>query len=254
MKIHKLVAAIALRNRGSRLYGKPMQNLDVESSTCILDNVIGCLRTEHCIDEIVLGIAEGNDAQVFIDYAQSNNLNFIIGDETDVLSRLVLCGDKVDATDIFRVTSESPFPSYEMIDEVWKHHCNTNSDATFYDDVVDGCGFEIIKLDALRKSHILGNERHRSEHCTLFIRENIKDFGVFKYPAQQHLIRQDLRLTVDNAEDLILCKAVFQQFEDIAPRIPLKKIINFLDQNSKLVELTEPFTEKGYETMYRWVE
>jgi len=254
MKARKLVVAIAVRNRGSRLYGKPMQNLDIESSTSVLDNIIDCLRTVQCIDEIVLGIAEGNDVKVFTDYAQSADLNVITGDERDVLSRLVSCGDKADATDIFRITSESPFPSYDKIDEVWKLHCDTNSDATFYDDVVDGCGFEIIKQDALRKSHDLGNERHRSEHCTLYIRENIKDFNVTKYAAPQHLIRQDLRLTVDNAEDLILCKAVYQQFKDMAPRIPLDKIISFLDQNSQLVALTAPFTEKGYETMYRWVE
>ena len=34
----KLVAAIACRNQGSRLYGKPIQNLDVEDGITILDN------------------------------------------------------------------------------------------------------------------------------------------------------------------------------------------------------------------------
>ena len=32
-----LVAAIAVRNNGSRLYGKPLQNLDTENGISILD-------------------------------------------------------------------------------------------------------------------------------------------------------------------------------------------------------------------------
>jgi len=252
MKSRKLVAALAVRNRGSRLYGKPMQNLHVESSTTILDNVIACIKTEDSISEIVLGIAEGNDFSVFSDYADSMQIPFIIGSEEDVLSRLIQCGDIAEATDIFRVTSESPFPSYSFIKEVWENHINTNSDATFFDDVVDGCGFEIIKLDALKESHTLGERRHRSELCTLFIRENINKFKVTKFDAPLHLIRRDLRLTVDNPEDLIVCKAIYNQFSDFAPRIPIDKIINFLDQNIDLIKLTEQFTSDGYESMYNW--
>ena len=55
----KLVAALACRNSGSRLYGKPLQNLDVDAQICILDNIVESLRLSQCIDEIVLGVSEG---------------------------------------------------------------------------------------------------------------------------------------------------------------------------------------------------
>ena len=55
----RLVAAIAVRNQGARLYGKPIQALDVEAGVRILDNIIGCLKTLQCIDEIVLGDVAG---------------------------------------------------------------------------------------------------------------------------------------------------------------------------------------------------
>ena len=61
----KLVAAIACRNQGARLYGKPVQNLDVKHGIRIIDNIISCLKTIQCIDEIVLGIAEGIENDVF---------------------------------------------------------------------------------------------------------------------------------------------------------------------------------------------
>ena len=34
----KLVAALACRNQGTRLYGKPIQNLDIENGITIIDN------------------------------------------------------------------------------------------------------------------------------------------------------------------------------------------------------------------------
>ena len=55
----KLVAALACRNQGSRLYGKPLQNLDVEKGISILDNIIDCLQGAAAINEILLGISKG---------------------------------------------------------------------------------------------------------------------------------------------------------------------------------------------------
>lgn len=251
-KSRKLVAALAVRNKGSRLYGKPLQNLDVSKGTTILDNVIACLNTVDCVDQTVLGIAEGSENIVFADYATDNNLSFVIGDEVDVLGRLVACGIEVDATDIFRVTSESPFPSFEFIQEVWDQHIEKNADATFFDDVIDGCGFEIIKLDALKRSHEKGSEKHRSELCTLYLRENDGDFKLQKVFTPLGLNRQDLRLTVDNPEDLVLCKAVYENFLGMAPRIPIRAIVEFLDLNPSLISLTRKFTDEGYKSMYKW--
>ena len=61
----KLVAALACRNQGSRLYGKPLQNLDVENGIRIIDNIIQVLKKLSCIDSIVLGISEGKENEIF---------------------------------------------------------------------------------------------------------------------------------------------------------------------------------------------
>ena len=147
MKSRKLCAALAVRNRGSRLYGKPLQNLDVSSGVKIIDNIIECLRTVECIDNIVLGIANGSDVSVFKEYALSNELAFIKGDEIDVLSRLIQCGNSVGATDIFRVTSESPFPSFDKIADAWHSHCQKKADATFMMMLLMGV---VLKLSVLK--------------------------------------------------------------------------------------------------------
>lgn len=248
----RLVAVIACRSQGSRLYGKPVQNLDVGQGTRILDNIVDCLSTLPEIEEIVLGIAEGEENVVYRRFAEQRGLRFVIGDEVDVLGRLIAGGRLAQATDIFRVTSESPFPYFEYVTEAWATHVRSDADALFFDDIVDGCGFEIISLSALETSHRDGEDRHRSELCTLYMRENNDRFQIRRVSGPPELNRKDLRLTVDNPEDLVIARAVYKAFADKAPRIPVAEIVRFLDANPSLIALTAPFTEAGYETMYVW--
>ena len=70
-------------------------------------------------------------------------------------------------------------------------------------------------------------------------RENLNKFKVRKIKAPDHLCRSDLRLTVDNPEDLIICREVYNQFIDIAPKINLEEVIKFLDNNPELKKLTK---------------
>jgi spore coat polysaccharide biosynthesis protein SpsF len=248
--MRKLAAALACRNQGSRLYGKPLQNIDVDSGITILDQIVSTLRKIRCIDVIVLGISEGNQNLAFIDFTKTNSLEYIIGDEKDVLQRLIQCGDKVQATDIFRVTTESPFLYYEPAEASWKDHIDKNADATFIDHIIDGTSFEIIKLDALKKSHQEGEDRHRSELCSLYVRENKDKFVINFVKPPSKLMRKDLRLTVDYPEDLIVCRAVYKNFRHKAPLIPLFEVVDFLDRNTPLIELIAPFCEEGYKIMY----
>jgi len=246
----KLAAAIACRNQGSRLYGKPLQNLDIEAGVCILDQIIDCLNNFECINSIVLGVSEGTDNHSFIDFAKKRGINHIIGCQKDVLSRLIACGEAVSATDIFRTTSESPFPYYELIEEAWNQHVDNNFDATFLDDIIDGTGFEIISMQTLMESHNKGQNRHKSELCSLYVREHKDLFNVNILSPPVKLIRKDLRLTVDYPEDLVLCRAVYEKFKRDAPLIPLLDVVNFLDDNKGLKQLTAKFCEEGYSTMY----
>lgn len=246
----KLIAAIACRNKGSRLYGKPLQNLDVDNGIRIIDNIIDHLKKIEIIDEIVLGIANAVENEVYVEIAKDKKIHFIHGDEKDVLQRLIKCGEKVNATDIFRITSESPFMYYQSINELWDIYVKKELDAIFQDDIIDGCGFEIISLEALKKSHLEGDDKHRSELCTLFIRENLDKFNVVKVKAKKELYRKDLRLTVDNPEDLIICRELYDQFKTQAPQLDIYNLIDYLDQNPHLKDLVSKYTQEGYDTMY----
>jgi spore coat polysaccharide biosynthesis protein SpsF len=225
------------------LYGKPLQNLDIKSGTRIIDNIIACLQTISCIDDIVLGIADGAENYIFKSIAEQYGIKYIVGDEIDVLSRLIQCCESVNGTDVFRMTSESPFPFFESVDDSWQNHLLVNSEATFMWDAIDGTGFEILSLEALKRSHREGENRHRSELCSLYIRENLDLFKFLKLAPPEEIVRHDLRLTVDYPEDLIICRVVFEALKDQAPRIKVSDIVKILDQNPHLIALTSKFSQ-----------
>jgi len=248
--MRKLVGCLACRNNGSRLYGKPMQNLDIPAGVTVLDYIISSMKKYPGVEDIILGISEGSDNHCFTKVAAKHGIKYIIGDETDVLSRLINCCEAVDGTDIFRVTTESPFMYFEAIENAWQKHVEGNYDFSMLDHMPDGSGIEIIKLEAYKYSWTYGESKHRSEMCSLYIRENKGKFKIQHIEAPQQLKRKDIRLTIDYPEDLILCREIYRHFQDKVPLIPLEDIIRFLDENPKLKELVQPFIEEGLQSMY----
>lgn len=127
---------------------------------------------------------------------------------------------------------------------------NGEYDLSGLDNLPDGSGFEIIRLDAYKYSHSNGEDRHRSELCSLYIRENKNKFKIKYIDIPELIKRTDIRLTIDYPEDLILCRAVYKHFKHLAPKIPLADIIGYLDENPQLKALVDPFIEEGLRTMY----
>lgn len=241
--MRRLVAALACRAGGSRLYGKPLQLLDLERNITVLEHIVSVLRTEPVIGEIVLGVAEGPENEPFHRLARNLGIRSIVGDEIDVLARLIQCGEAGRATDVFRWTTESPFVYFEAIADAWARHCSAGNDVTSPGRVPNGCRFEIIQMQVLRKSHAEGESRHRSELCTLFVREHRDQFRVEVLDAPAAVHRPEVRLTIDYPEDLVLCRRVAEHFRDVTPCIPLARILEFLDIRPDLLALVAPYAQ-----------
>jgi spore coat polysaccharide biosynthesis protein SpsF len=215
--------------------------LDIKKGVTILDQLVGLIQTIPSIHSTVLGVSEGLENLPFIEYAQKKGIDYIVGDQKDVLQRLIQCGHRAGATDIFRTTTESPFFHYELVDEAWARHIEKNNDVTAIDGLPDGCAFVITTMEALERSHRFGEPRHRSELCHAYIVEHKEDFKIDILHIPPKLKRPDLRLTVDYPEDLVLCRRVYEHFKDKAPRIPIAEIIEFLDSHPELKALVAPY-------------
>ena len=235
----KLVAALACRVQGSRLYGKPLQNL--KANKTILDHILDCFEATPEIEDVVLGISEGVENLPFIDLAHRRNVSYIIGDQKDVLWRLIQCGRAGAASDVFRITSECPFTAWEFLPDLWRDHVAHGYDITVVDRLPEGMHFEIYTLAALERIHSEGKDEHRSEYVSAYPRFNQDRFKIgIKLPSEK-LQRLDLRLTVDYPEDLVICRKVYLALLDKNPRISTDAIIDYLDRNDGLKKLVSEF-------------
>lgn len=239
----RIIATLACRNNSRRLYGKPLQLLE---EITVLEYIIQNLKERSEIDAIVLAISESRGNEAFIDIAEKHKLKYVLGDDRDVLMRLIRSCELENGDTVYRVTSESPFGYLEGLPEAIAIHTETNADYTMHGNLPDGVMFELIKLEALKKSHQDGEYRHRSELVTLYINENPDIFKINVIDVPKELQRPDYRLTIDFPEDLILCRGIIRHFGGDKHYIPYQELIKFLDDNSQLRQLVENITDESY--------
>jgi spore coat polysaccharide biosynthesis protein SpsF len=238
----RVVACLACRNNSKRLYGKPLQRL---GKFTVLEYIINNLKRTQGIDEVVLAISEAPGNEVFQQFAIERGIPYVFGDDKDVLKRLIVACQLGGGDTVFRITTESPFTYLEGFAAALESHKKNNADYTAYSHMPDGSNFEILSLEALKREHREGEDRHRSELCTLYMYENRDKFKFnIIAPPEKHQ-RADYRLTIDFPEDLILCrKIVLSLGED--NYLEFDKLIPFLDERPELRSIVENLTDESY--------
>jgi len=230
----RVAAVIACRVESNRLFSKPLQNVGEVS---ILHFLIDQIKTAKLIDEIVFAISESPGNEIFVDFAKKNNIKFVLGDDRDVLQRLIDGAKYVNANIIFRVTSENPYIYWEGIDNLIKKHIAGKFDFSFLKNVPIGSGYEIINLEAFEKSHKRGMKKHRSELCSLYIFEHKNEFKIQSFNPPSKLAKPNIRLTVDTPQDLLVARIIYENLSKNGNPIPLAKVINFLEKNPQIAEI-----------------
>ena len=92
-----------------------MQNIGKKP---ILAHIIERFKQVSKINDIVLAISKGPASAVFVDFAEQYGLPYVIGDEKDVLGRVITGAESVNADIVVRHTTENPFIYYEVLDEL----------------------------------------------------------------------------------------------------------------------------------------
>jgi spore coat polysaccharide biosynthesis protein SpsF len=236
----RLVTVLACRCNSTRLWGKPLQWIGPELT--IVEQLTHSLLWFRCVADARLAIAEGPGQEVLVDLAERIGVGYTVGSEQDVLGRTLACARAAGATDVLRKTSEDPFFDGSMIELAWAHHVDHANDVTVLDFVPEGTGFEILTMETLERcdeSAIPDDHEHIADYA----RFNQADFRVEILRPAPACQRMDLRLTVDNPEDLIVCRAVFEGLGEARRPIALEQIVDFLDARPQLTALVDRFVE-----------
>lgn len=231
-----LAAILACRNQSSRMYAKPLQNLDVENRVSILDYLVAQLKMRTDIEAIVLAISDREENIIYKKKSKEYDIPYILGDERDMLGRLIKGAQLVGADTVFRVTTESPFQYLDNLAEVFAQHLGGDLDFSVTKELPGGAYFQLIKTEALKRCWNEGGEPYRNEYCTKYIFDNREKFKIKEHAAPPGLGRQaDIRLTVDWPEDLIVARKVYKG-AGLHPSKPfdLLAAIQFLDEHPRI--------------------
>ena len=239
----KTAAVIACRLESTRLFGKPMQLIGEYS---ILDHLVNRFRQSKSIDKIVLAIGDAPGKSVFLDYASRHGLPYVVGSQIDVLERLIVGAEHVQADIVVRQTPDCPFTYWQNIDELIQIHIDSNADYTITSGLPLGASVQVISADALRTSHRNGEVRHRSELCDLFVVENPSIFNIVRVSAPDNLRRPHYRLTVDTPDDLKLARHLQEKLGKSGALLSLSEIVEYLDLHPDVARMNvAPSTTAG---------
>jgi len=205
----------------------------------LLEHLLQRLLSVKEIDGVVLATSEAEENRVLVELAERLGVGVFVGDEEDVLGRYVEVARRWEADDVVRVTADNPLTDLPLIRSLVALHRREAADYTYVpgDALLMGILSEVISRDALERSHRDGEDRHRSELVTLYIKENPERFRIVKGELPPELYRPAYRLTVDEPPDLELMEAIFDRLYRPGEVLETAAAIRLLDEEPALARI-----------------
>ena len=206
----KVLIAVSARMRSERCPGKALAPL---AGKPLLTHLLERLSSLGGTSSIVLATSVAAENDVLAETAEALGIRAFRGDENDVLGRHVALAKTLGVDHVVRVTADNPLTDLPLIETLVAAHLEADADYTYVpgDALLMGILSEVISRRALQKSHRDGEDRHRSELVTLYIKEHADAFRVIRAELPQELYRPEYRLTVDEPEDLVLMERIFDK-------------------------------------------
>ena len=199
-------------------------------------------RLQYCkkVNEIVVATTMSKADDRLCEFLNNKNIRVFRGPERDVLSRFSLASKKYKATTIIRITADCPLVDPVLIDAgIEKLHSeqldyvSNTLDPSF----PDGLDFEIFTHSALTDAAKYADTGFEREHVTTYIKKHGK-FRKLNLVSDKNY--SNLRLTVDEPEDLSLFENLFKTF-NLAFDVSWKSICDIYETNPDMFSINANF-------------
>lgn len=236
----KKVIIIQARMTSTRLPGKILKDVGGKP---MLSQQLNRLRDCELVDEIIIATTINETDNEVEELAKSENIECFRGDELDVLSRYTGAARKTNADIVIRLTADCPLIDAEIVDEIIKDlienidKCDyvSNTEKRTYP---RGLDVEAFFADTLFRLDRLGKSQTSREHVTTYLRGENTDLFLIRQVCDE-ADNSDLRLTVDNAEDLELIRRLYDELNLSEEKLSYREIIKYLRDNPELIEINK---------------
>lgn len=241
----RVVGVISARMASTRYPGKAMVPL---AGRPLMHVLLERVAAVPVLDSLCLATSRSPENRPLVELARKLGIPAFEGDEEDVLKRHVECARAMKADHIVRVTGDNPLTDLETMERLVELHLqNGGADYTYVpgDALLMGILSEVISARALEQSWERGDVRHRSELVTLYVKEHHADFKIRLGELAPELYRPQLRLTVDEAEDVELMQALFARLHQPGHVVTTREAIALLEREPQLADINARLRHKA---------
>jgi spore coat polysaccharide biosynthesis protein SpsF len=243
MSAMRINAVIQARTGSTRLPGKALADL---GGRPVLEWVVRAARTASQIDQVIVATTTLAIDDPVADLADSLGASVVRGSEDDVLSRFIAALDAHPADAVVRLTADCPLLDPSVIDSVagaWAASPLHDYVSTVLVRCLPrGLDVELVTAQALRAVDRIA-VGHDRVHVTS---------AVYADPAAYRLLglcvmplANDLRVTLDTREDLVLLRALVAELPDAPPA--WRDVVALLRARPDLVAVNSDVEQKPIE-------
>ena len=210
-KHEKVTCIIQARTRSERLPNKVLKEIENLPMIC---HIINRVKKAKNIDQIILATSNTDTDKILLDIAKKFKIIGFAGDEKDVLDRFYNAAIIYAANPIVRITGDCPLVDPILLDKMVEFYQANDYDYmsnTIERTFPDGLDIEIFSSEVLKISNKEAKWLSEREHVTPYILKNQNDFRIYNYKNKQNL--SNLRWCVDEEDDLIMVKRIFQEMK-----------------------------------------
>lgn len=241
----KTVSTIEARMTSSRLPGKVLLPA---AGIPLLEHLVRRLKAVPSIDAIVLATTVNEADDPLIELAARLGIFAFRGDEDDVMQRVINAASSAHADVVVEITGDCPIIDPEIVEQTistFKAHQADYVSNALVRSYPDGMDTQVFRLETLKRSAAMTNDRLDREHVTLHIRNHPEIFTHVHLVAPPEIHWPELGLTLDERSDYELLKRIIEHFDADNPLFSCLDAVRFLRQFPEFVEINRHVVRKG---------
>lgn len=241
---HLQVAIIIQARMGaSRLPGKPLKEVLGKPLLFYLIE-----RLKKCAMKIVVATTQQVQDESIASYAQSREVDVVLGDEEDVLSRYWLAAEKANCDVIVRITADCPLMDPQLVLQFVREFLSNYSSLDYLSNTLvrsypRGLDIEVFSKKALQRALQEAKAPEEREHVTPYFYRHPESFRLKN--VLYHHDESSHRWTVDTLEDFELIRRFIEMLYPKNPFFSFEDMLLVIKKHPEWEEINRHIEQKG---------
>ena len=242
-----ITAIIEARCNSKRLPNKVLLKI---KNKPIIYHLIQRLKESKKLNTIIVATTKNKSDDKLVNYLKKRKIAYYRGSENNVRNRVLNAAIHFKSDIIVQITGDCPLIDPYIVDKVISTYqrknvkCCSNSFVRSYP---DGMDVVVFSLDTLKKiDRLCPNQKKYKEHTSLYFLRNLNKRSKFNIVAPKNTFFPNLGLTLDEKNDFILIKKIFNYFFRIKKNYKFRcyEIINLLRSRPDYLRINEDVKRK----------